>query len=81
MVAGLAASAGRSLDAHHVTAGGVTLEWHTQNAETLAALRDVQLGFRRLAGAQHPPGAGYAQDARSGSGAAGARSRRLARGP
>lgn len=40
MVAGLATSAGRALDAHHVTAGGVTLEWHTQNADTLAALRE-----------------------------------------
>lgn len=45
MVAGLAASAGRSLDAHHVTAGGVTLEWHTQNEPTLAALRDTTWDF------------------------------------
>lgn len=39
LVAGLAASAGRPLEAHHVTQGGVTLEWHSENAETLAALR------------------------------------------
>lgn len=41
LVAGLVASAGRSLDARHVTQGGVTLEWHAQNAETLATLCDT----------------------------------------
>ena len=40
LVAGLAASAGRLLDARHVTSGGKTLEWHTENAETLAALQE-----------------------------------------
>jgi len=40
MVAGLAAAGGKSLDVHHVTAGGVTLEWHTQNEAALDALRD-----------------------------------------
>jgi hypothetical protein len=45
MVAGLAASAGQSLDVHHVTAGGVTLEWHMHNEATLAALCDASWDF------------------------------------
>ncbi|MGC9393611.1 MAG: SGNH/GDSL hydrolase family protein [Anaerolineae bacterium] len=39
MIAGLAATRGRSVDVHQITAGGVTLEWHTQNEATLDALR------------------------------------------
>jgi len=41
LVAGLAASAGRTLNTRHVTAGGRTLEWHTENADTLAALQTL----------------------------------------
>ena len=41
MLAQLAAAAGKDVDAHQVTAGGVTLEWHAQNEATLAALYET----------------------------------------
>ncbi len=38
MVAQLAVAGGKDVDVHHITAGGVTLEWHAQNEATLATL-------------------------------------------
>jgi hypothetical protein len=40
MVAQLATAGGKPVDVRQVTAGGVTLEWHAQNEDTLAALCD-----------------------------------------
>ena len=40
MVERLAAARGKDVEAHQVTEGGVTLEWHTQNEATLAALSE-----------------------------------------
>ena len=45
MVAQLATAGGKSVDVHHVTTGGVTLEWHTQNEATLDTLHNGAWNF------------------------------------